>query len=122
MAFECPKCGTVNPASTGQPGETCPSCAVIYSKALMARANERTRQEQQQRSARSTHHAQPLLDRIVWGITAASSVLGIMQLVHTMASAESAPQQAAGAGIAIALAAVPYCFARAVTSARDPHK
>jgi hypothetical protein len=122
MEFECPKCGAPNPQATGHPGETCPTCSVIYAKATAARAQERTRQEQQQRSARTaTNSSRPWLDRLVWNATVIGSIIGLVQLGYTLASAETAPQQAAGAGIAIAFAVVPYCLARAVTAGRRTH-
>lgn len=40
--------------------------------------------------------------------------LGGFQLFETLLFAESAPQQAAGAALAVAWVALPYCFARAV--------
>lgn len=119
MELECPKCGALNPRGTGEPGETCPKCLVIYAKATTARAQERARQEQQLRSARmSANSSRPWMDCLVWGVTIIGSIVGLLQLGYTLASAETAPQQAAGAGIAIAFAVVPYCLARAVTSGR----
>lgn len=40
--------------------------------------------------------------------------IGGWELLNTLAFAESAPQQAAGAAMALAWAVLPYCFARAV--------
>ena len=40
------------------------------------------------------------------------AVLGGLQLAHTMLYAETASQQASGEAIAVALAVVPYCWAR----------
>lgn len=42
------------------------------------------------------------------------TLIGGYELLNTLAYAESAPQQAAGAAMAIAWATLPYCFARAV--------
>lgn len=42
------------------------------------------------------------------------TLIGGYELLNTLAFAESAPQQAAGAALALAWAVLPYCFARAV--------
>jgi hypothetical protein len=47
-------------------------------------------------------------------IAALSSVLGGLVLIFTIASSSGAPQQAAGAAIAMALAVLPYVFARSI--------
>ena len=52
--------------------------------------------------------------RFAWIVALVGSALGALTFLLTMSGAESAPQEAAGAGMALALAAVPYCFARAL--------
>lgn len=52
--------------------------------------------------------------RIAHLLTLIGSLIGGWELLNTMAFAESAPQQAAGAAMALAWAVLPYCFARAV--------
>ena len=47
-------------------------------------------------------------------ITLLGAILGGFQLFSTLAFAESAPQEASGAAIALAFAAIPYIFARSV--------
>lgn len=47
-------------------------------------------------------------------LTVIGAVLGALTLVGFSLLASSAPQQAAGAAIAIAFAVIPYCLARAV--------
>lgn len=47
-------------------------------------------------------------------IAALSSALGGLVLLFTIASSSGAPQQAAGAAIAMALAVLPYVFARSI--------
>jgi hypothetical protein len=42
------------------------------------------------------------------------TLIGGFTFFDTMISAESAPQQSAGAAMALAWAVLPYCFARAV--------
>lgn len=52
-------------------------------------------------------------EELLWRITLIGSIIGALFLIYSMFFAESAPQQAAGAGIAAASAVIPYCFARA---------
>lgn len=49
-----------------------------------------------------------------FALTGLSAVGGAAFLVLTLVSSQSAPQQAAGAAIAIGLAVIPYVFARCV--------
>jgi hypothetical protein len=51
---------------------------------------------------------------LAYAFTVIGSLIGGYELLNTMAFADSAPQQAAGAGMALAWAVLPYCFARAV--------
>lgn len=53
--------------------------------------------------------------KAAWILVIIGSVLGTLTLLLTFAASESAPQEAAGAGLAIAMAAIPYCFARALS-------
>ncbi|MBM3419278.1 MAG: hypothetical protein FJY17_10220 [Bacteroidetes bacterium] len=48
-------------------------------------------------------------------ITLVGSGLGILTLIGTLLGASSAPQQAAGAALAVAFAVIPYCAARAIS-------
>jgi len=48
-----------------------------------------------------------------WVLTIIGAVLGGEVLFATFASAKGAPQEAAGAALAVALVVLPYCFARA---------
>jgi hypothetical protein len=50
---------------------------------------------------------------LVWKIALGCSGLGLLMYVFTWMSADSAPQEAAGAALSIAIAVIPYCFARA---------
>jgi hypothetical protein len=55
-----------------------------------------------------------------WIVAAIGAVLGAVQFAMIF-SAESSPQQAAGAAMAVAVAAIPYIFARAIDRlAADP--
>jgi hypothetical protein len=50
-----------------------------------------------------------------WIVTILSCVIAGIQLFDTLLRSQSAPQQAAGAGLAIAIAVIPYVFSRAVS-------
>jgi hypothetical protein len=52
--------------------------------------------------------------KICWVITGIASTAGLVELFSTLGEANGAPQQAAGAGIAIACAAIPYIFTRCI--------
>jgi hypothetical protein len=54
--------------------------------------------------------------KICWVISAITAVVGILFLIAGFAAAESAPQEASAAGLAIGIAAIPYVFARAMHS------
>lgn len=47
-------------------------------------------------------------------VTAAAACLAAIELFSVFASAQSAPQQAAGAAIAAAMVVIPYVFTRAI--------
>jgi hypothetical protein len=49
---------------------------------------------------------------VCYGITVLATVVAGFQLFNTFVSAESAPQQAAGAAMASAIAIIPYVFSR----------
>jgi hypothetical protein len=49
-----------------------------------------------------------------WLVTIAGAVAGGVALVVTFITSTGAPQQAAGAAIAVACSVIPYCFTRAV--------
>ena len=53
--------------------------------------------------------------RTLWFITALGSFLGALLFVFGVPSAESAVQESAIAAMAIGLAVIPYCLARAAT-------
>jgi len=55
--------------------------------------------------------------KVFWWLAIIGAVAGAFGLVATWA-ANGAPQQAAGAAIAVALAVLPYCLARAVEGIR----
>lgn len=116
MIRQCPKCGFEKPDASYAVNEECPKCGVIYAKA--AEVSARQRQVASVRSrveATETHQtsASPL-ERLAWIVTFLGGVLGLWQLAHTTMNAASAPQQAAGAAMAIGWAAIPYCIARAI--------
>lgn len=55
------------------------------------------------------------MQKVLWALTMIGSFIGIALISITMRTAESAPQQAAGAAFAIAAAVIPYCLARAAS-------
>lgn len=54
------------------------------------------------------------LSRFWWSVTQIGAFIGGMILLFAVPFASGAPQEAAGAAIAIACAVIPYCMARAV--------
>lgn len=52
--------------------------------------------------------------RLLWVLVILGVLAGGFVLFATMAMAKGAPQEAAGAALAVALAVLPYCLARAV--------
>lgn len=59
---------------------------------------------------------------ILWLITLLGAASGGFTLLDTFKSAESAPQQAAGAALAVALAVIPYCINRALDQIIGPDR
>lgn len=62
------------------------------------------------------------MGRVTAIFTVIGAVLGFFTLVATLTSSNGAPQEAAGAAIAVAFVIIPYCFGRAVTWAAYPHQ
>ncbi|HWU53677.1 MAG TPA: hypothetical protein VN153_12785 [Tahibacter sp.] len=116
MTITCPKCQHVNEAATGKPMETCPQCGVIYARAALAQAQQRQAEtvRNRVRAAEPEGNAPGFVERVGWYLCLAGAVLAGIELTWTYAKAESSPQQAAGAAFALALAAIPYCLARAL--------
>lgn len=52
---------------------------------------------------------------LVWILVALASVIAAGILGLTFLGANGAPQQAAGAAVALGVVIIPYCFARALT-------
>jgi hypothetical protein len=52
--------------------------------------------------------------KFLWLLTIIGCVAGLFVLFFTLVGASGAPQEAAGAAIAIAFAVIPYCLARSV--------
>lgn len=114
MIRECPRCGKSNDAATGSATEACPHCGVVYSKAAVAVAQRRAALEVRER-VQATRPAGPgIVERVCWALALLSAGFGMLELIFTMVRAESAPQQAAGAAMAVAFAVIPYCIARAL--------
>jgi hypothetical protein len=64
-----------------------------------------------------------MLRVILWVLTIIGAAFGTLVLLSSLFSAQSAPQQAAAAAIAVALVVLPYCCARALSelSLLDKH-
>lgn len=60
--------------------------------------------------------------KFAWVVTLVGSSLGALAFIVGVPGAESAPQEASAAAIAIGLAAIPYCFARAVSELFESNK
>lgn len=114
MIRTCPRCGKENQAANGTATEACPSCGVVYSKAAVAVARQRAAAEVRERVDSARPPSPGLVLRIIWVLALLSAGAGMIELVITLRYAESAPQQGAGAAMAVALAVIPYCMARAV--------
>ena len=118
MAITCPKCQTINQAATGEPNETCPHCGVIYARATAVQAQRRVAESVraslpsrvQEREQRGPGFA----ERFFWYACVLGCVAALVQLAMTFNHELSAPQQAASAGMALALAVIPYCLARTI--------
>lgn len=53
--------------------------------------------------------------KIMWLVSAVFTVIGALTFIGLSTSANSALQEAVAAGIGLALAVIPYCFARAIS-------
>lgn len=114
MSRTCPKCGTVNDRADFSATERCPKCDVVYSKATVAIAQQRAIEEARHRAETARENRKPAVERAAWLLALIGGLLGLVELGFTFANAESAPQQGAGAALALALAVIPYCIARAL--------
>jgi len=52
--------------------------------------------------------------KYLWGICAFLGVIGLLDYLSGLGQANSAPQQAASAAMAMAWAVIPYCICRAI--------
>lgn len=124
MERTCIKCGHTNASATGDELEACPACGAIYSRAMQAHAMATARRTRRvapvdESSGRSLWGWLGLIAEILaWVFALYGASRGVLQLSEGLAAAESAPQQAAAAAIALATAAIPYCFARAIQQLR----
>ena len=55
------------------------------------------------------------MKRTSWIITIIGSAIGFLILITTLFGSTGAPQEAAGAAIAVAFSVIPYCLARALS-------
>jgi hypothetical protein len=113
MERKCARCGFIKADADMSATEVCSKCGAIFSKSSIAAATAlRSARAPEERS--SAQSKPSLIERFLWVVTIVGCGIGIAQLSITFATAQSAPQQAAGAGMAIATAVIPYCLARAV--------
>lgn len=126
MERTCSKCGTQNPTANGGELEECPACGAIYSRVLRAQALAATRQNVHERVGQGAAPARSVLgwiglavEVLAWLWVLLGAIFGALQLSAGLDAAESAPQQAAVAGMAAAMAVIPYCVARAVQHLRQ---
>lgn len=54
------------------------------------------------------------MNKNLWIAVMVGCAFGFLTLLRVLLFAESAPQEAAGAGIALAYSIIPYCFVRAL--------
>ncbi len=57
-----------------------------------------------------------------WGITALAAAVSTLILIGTFVGTVSAPQEAAGAALAVAIVAIPYIFTRSLQGLEDLSK
>lgn len=60
--------------------------------------------------------------KLFYGLSLLGAIVGGLDFAISAASANSAPQQAAGAAMAVAWAVIPYVFARAAEKLNAPKK
>jgi hypothetical protein len=61
-----------------------------------------------------------MIVRICWGATAGIAAFGLLTFANDLSNAESAPQQAAAAAMAVAWVVMPYVFTRAMEGLFPP--
>jgi hypothetical protein len=105
-------CGAVKANADMTLMETCPKCGGVYAQTSAALARQLKGAHEPERSkAKSSMGG---FERWCWIATAVGSAFGIIQILIVAFGSMSAPQEAASAAVAIAMAAIPYCFARAI--------
>jgi hypothetical protein len=92
--------------------ENCPKCGANFSRSSWEAAQQLSRDRSDDKV--SDANGPGGFERAIWIVTIISSIIALVELSFTTIAAQSAPQQAAGAALAVAWAAVPYCLARAV--------
>ena len=56
-----------------------------------------------------------IMKNVFWTISLILDAIAALYFLAVVTTAESAPQQAAGAGIALCIAIIPYIFSRSIT-------
>lgn len=62
------------------------------------------------------------MKKTFWIITIIGAILGGLTLIGTIIGSSGAPQEAAGAAIAVAFTVIPYCLARAISEIQSEGK
>ena len=113
MERQCARCGATKAYADMSATEACPGCGAIFSKSSVATAQQLQRNRVSER-VRRERVGPSFIEKFLWAIAIIGAGVGIAELSITEFTAQSAPQQAAGAGLALAWTVIPYCLARAV--------
>lgn len=97
--MECPKCRSENPPSAIK----C-DCGFTFVKASLG----------SDREPLTSILRQPRVIRFIWVLPLLGAFLATGELLVVLESVNGAPQEAAGAGIALAFVVIPYCLAQSV--------
>lgn len=118
MERKCLKCGEVAAAGAAADA-SCPKCGAIYSKVAAAQMGRGAGLPSPvRRVAVDSAPGKPWLERVLWALAFLGGGLGLVTIIGTHLSAESAAQQAAGMAMAVAYCVVPYVMARAAQAWR----
>lgn len=119
MDKKCIKCGHVADLESYSAASSCPACGAVYAKVEAQASLERVRAQRQPAIAEPstpTPAKKSLTEILAWAFSALASVYASSVLIGGLEEAQSAPQQAALAAMSGAIAVIPYCFARAISS------
>jgi len=107
MSRYCPKCG----AEFGTDDETCPRCNFDPTETPTTKGSGPVSSSD---TAAVQTDSKSGVASLFWVVALAGAVVAGVVAVSGIMNAQSAPQEAAAAGMAVAIAVIPYVFARAV--------